>query len=239
MLLSILDLGEITVDDVMVPRQEIVGIDLDETWEDNLGLIRKSRYSRLPVYRGDIENIVGVVHLRSILPDLAQGKLNQELLLANTEEPYFVPEGTPLNKQLVNFERLKQRFAFAVDEYGDVQGLVTTEDVLREIVGEFDTEPGSIGPEVKQEQDNVFVVDASVNIRQLNRLMTWDLPTDGPKTLNGLIVEQLETIPDSGAKLTLAGYQLEILETSEHAIKRVRITVPKRPAVEPRLSAIG
>jgi Mg2+/Co2+ transporter CorB len=239
MLLSILDLGEITVDDVMVPRQEIVGIDLGETWEDNLGVIRKSRYSRLPVYRGDIENIVGVVHLRSILPDLAQGKLNQELLLANTEEPYFVPEGTPLNKQLVNFERLKQRFAFAVDEYGDVQGLVTTEDVLREIVGEFDTEPGSIGPEVKQEQDNVFVVDASVNIRQLNRLMTWDLPTDGPKTLNGLIVEQLETIPDSGATLTLAGYQLEILETSEHAIKRVRITVPKRPAVVPRLSAIG
>jgi Mg2+/Co2+ transporter CorB len=239
MLLSILDLGEITVDDVMVPRQEIVGVDLDERWENNLDLIRKSRYSRLPVYRGDIDNIVGVVHLRSILPDLAQGKLSQELLLANIEEPYFVPEGTPLNKQLVNFERLKQRFAFAVDEYGDVQGLVTTEDVLREIVGEFDTEPGSIGPEVKQEQDNVFVVDASVNIRHLNRLMTWDLPTDGPKTLNGLIVEQLETIPDSGAKLTLAGYQLDILETGEHAIKRVRITVPTRPAVVPRLSAIG
>jgi Mg2+/Co2+ transporter CorB len=239
MLLSILDLGEITVDDVMVPRQEIVGIDLDESWDSNLELIRKSRYSRLPVFRGDIDNIVGVVHLRSILSNLAEGGLSETLLLEKTEEPYFVPEGTPLNKQLMNFQRLKQRFAFAVDEYGDVQGLVTTEDVLREIVGEFDTNAGTVGPEVNQEKEHVFVVDAGANIRQLNRLMTWELPTDGPKTLNGLIVEQLETIPDSGTTLTLAGYTLEILDTTEHAIKRVRVILQGRPLAAPKLTAIG
>lgn len=239
MLLSILDLGEITVDDVMVPRQEIIGIDLEEPWERNLDLIRNSAYSRLPVYRGDIDNIVGVVHLRNILPDLAQGVLDEKILLAKTQEPYFVPEGTPLNKQLVNFQRLKQRFAFAVDEYGDVQGLVTTEDVIREIVGEFDTDAASIGPEVSQERDRVFLVDASANIRQLNRLMSWELPTDGPKTLNGLIVEELETIPEAGTKLTLAGYPVEILDTTEHTIRRVRISLPDQAVAPPRLTAIG
>jgi Mg2+/Co2+ transporter CorB len=239
MLLSILDLGEVTVDDVMVPRQEIVGIDLDEPWERNLDLIRNSGYSRLPVFRGDIDNIVGVVHLRSILPQLAQGAVDEKILLAKTQEPYFVPEGTALNKQLVNFQRLKQRFAFAVDEYGDIQGLVTTEDVLREIVGEFGTDPGPIGPEVSQEQDRVFVVEASANIRQLNRLMSWELPTDGPKTLNGLIIEELETIPQAGTKLTLAGYPVEILDTTKHTIRKVRINVPEQPPATPRLTAIG
>jgi len=239
MLLSILDLGEITVDDVMVPRQEIVGIDLDEPWEKNLDLIRTSSYSRLPVFRDDIDNIVGVVHLRNILSDLANGTLTEATLLEKIKDPYFVPEGTPLNKQLVNFQRLKQRFAFAVDEYGDVQGLVTTEDVLREIVGEFETSAAALGPEVNQERDEVFVVDASANIRQLNRLMNWDFPTDGPKTLNGLIVEELETIPPTGTRLTLAGYPVEILETTEHAIKRVRIQVAEGPNIEPRLSAMG
>jgi len=239
MLLSILDLGEITVDDVMVPRQEIVGIDLEEPWRENLERVRNSGYSRLPVYRDDIDNIVGVVHLRSVLSDLANGTLSEAVLLDKTQEPYFVPEGTPLNKQLVNFQRLKQRFAFAVDEYGDIQGLVTTEDVLREIVGEFGTDPGPIGPEVSQEQDRIFVVDASANIRQLNRLMSWELPTDGPKTLNGLIVEELETIPPVGTRLTLAGYPLEILDTSEHAIRSVRVSLPDDALERPPLSAIG
>jgi Mg2+/Co2+ transporter CorB len=239
MLLSILDLGEVTVDDVMVPRQEIIGIDLEEPWEQNLELIRNSGYSRLPVFRGDIDSIVGVVHLRSILSDLAQGALDEKILLAKTQEPYFVPEGTPLNKQLVNFQRLKQRFAFAVDEYGDIQGLVTTEDVLREIVGEFGTDPGPIGPEVNQESERVYVVEASANIRQLNRLMSWELPTDGPKTLNGLIVEELETIPSAGTKLTLAGYPVEILDTTEHAIRKVRISVPEHSLIPPQLTAIG
>jgi len=226
MLLGILDLEDVSVDDVMIPRQEIIGIDLDEPWEKNLALIRNSRYSRLPVYRDDIDTIVGILRVRTIHNSLAQGTLNETSLMEKTLEPYFVPEGTPLNKQLANFQRHKHRVALVVDEYGDVQGLVTTEDIVREIVGEFGADPAPLEPEIIRESDNSFVVDASSNIRQLNRLMNWNLPTDGPKTLNGLIVEQLETIPESGTGLTVARYPIEILDTSEHAIKKVRVSVP-------------
>jgi len=226
MLLGILDLEDVSVDDVMIPRQEIIGIDLDEPWEKNLALIRDSRYSRLPIYRDDIDTIVGILRVRTIHDSLAQGTLNEALLMEKALDPYFVPEGTPLNKQLANFQRLKQRVALVVDEYGDVQGLVTTEDIVREIVGEFGADPAPLEPEILRESDNSFVVDASSNIRQLNRLMNWNLPTDGPKTLNGLIIEQLETIPESGTGLTVARYPIEILDTSEHAIKKVRVSVP-------------
>jgi Mg2+/Co2+ transporter CorB len=224
--LGILDLEDVSVDDIMIPRQEIIGIDLDEPWEKNLALIRDSRYSRLPVYRDDIDTIVGILRVRTIHNSLAQGTLNETSLMEKTLEPYFVPEGTPLNKQLANFQQHKHRVALVVDEYGDVQGLVTTEDIVREIVGEFGADPAPLEPEIIRESDNSFVVDASSNIRQLNRLMNWNLPTDGPKTLNGLIVEQLETIPESGTGLTVARYPIEILDTSEHAIKKVRVSVP-------------
>jgi Mg2+/Co2+ transporter CorB len=226
MLLGILDLEDVSVDDVMIPRQEIIGIDLDEPWEKNLALIRDSHYSRLLVYRDGIDTIVGILRVRTVHNSLAQGTLNETSLMEKTLEPYFVPEGTPLNKQLANFQRLKHRVALVVDEYGDVQGLVTTEDIVREIVGEFGAGPAPLEPEIIRESDNSFVVDASSNIRQLNRLMNWNLPTDGPKTLNGLIVEQLETIPESGTGLTVARYPIEILDTSEHAIKKVRVSVP-------------
>ena len=226
MLLGILDLEDVSVDDVMIPRQEIIGIDLDEPWEKNLALIRDSRYSCLLVYRDGIDTIVGILRVRTVHNSLAQGTLNETSLMEKTLEPYFVPEGTPLNKQLANFQRLKHRVALVVDEYGDVQGLVTTEDIVREIVGEFGAGPAPLEPEIIRESDNSFVVDASSNIRQLNRLMNWNLPTDGPKTLNGLIVEQLETIPESGTGLTVARYPIEILDTSEHAIKKVRVSVP-------------
>ena len=233
MLLGILDLEDVSVDDVMIPRQEIIGIDLDEPWEENLALIRDNRYSRLPVYRDDIDTIVGILRVRTIHDSLAQGTLNETLLMEKTLEPYFVPEGTPLNKQLANFQRLKHRVALVVDEYGDVQGLVTTEDIVREIVGEFGADPAPLEPEILRESDNSFVVDASSNIRQLNRLMNWNLPTDGPKTLNGLIVEQLETIPESGTGLTVAHYPIEILDTTKHAIKKVRVSVPDSTAEPP------
>lgn len=226
MLLGILDLEEVAVNDVMVPRQDIAGIDLDEPWEENLALIRDSRYSRLPVYRGDIDNIEGIIRLRAIHDHLANGTLNEKILKEKVFEPYFVPEGTPLAKQLANFQRQKQRAALIVDEYGDVQGLVTTEDIVREIIGEFGTDPGPTGPEISKETDSSFVVDASSNVRQLNRLMNWTLPTDGPKTLNGLIVEKLETIPEIGTDLTIALYPIEILDTSDNAIKKVRVSIP-------------
>jgi Mg2+/Co2+ transporter CorB len=161
-----------------------------------------------------------------LLPALARGMLTETELLQHMREPYFVPEGTPLNKQLLNFQQHKRRSAFVVDEYGDIQGLITTQDIIREIVGELGPEPRPLDLGVTQDTDRSYVVDASANVRQLNRLMNWNLPTDGPKTLNGLIVEQLETIPESGTGVTVADYPIEILDASEHGIKRVRVFAP-------------
>jgi Mg2+/Co2+ transporter CorB len=238
MLLSILDLDAITVDDVMVPRQEIVGIDLDRDWQANLTLVRDTTHNRLPVFRHDVDNIVGVVHARKLLPDLAHGTLDEGRLLEHMREPYFVPEGTPLNRQLLNFQQHNRRSAFVIDEYGDVQGLITSEDIIREIVGEVDTEskPADIG--IVQDSEDSYIVDASANVRQLNRVMNWSLPTDGPKTLNGLIIEQLETIPEVGTDVTVADYPIEILDTTEHGIKRVRVSPPE-DHTEPPLRAAG
>lgn len=226
MLLSILDLDAVTVDDIMVPRQEIIGLDLDRTWEQNLAVIQNSQHDRLPVYREYIDNIIGVTRIRDLLPELARGELTQALLLERIREPYFVPEGTPLNKQLLNFQQHKRRSAFVVDEYGDVQGLITTQDIVNELVVELDSDSSAEHLGVTKESDLSYVVDASANVRQLNRVMNWNLPTDGPKTLNGLIVEQLETIPESGTGVTVAEYPIEILDTSEHGIKRVRVFAP-------------
>jgi Mg2+/Co2+ transporter CorB len=149
-----------------------------------------------------------------------------------TREPYFVPEGTPLNKQLLNFQQHERRSAFVVDEYGDVQGLITTEDILREIVGEFDRSAGPADIGIVRENELSFVVNAGANVRQLNRVMTWSLPTDGPKTLNGLLIEKLETIPKKGAHVRVGDYQIEILETTEHGIESVRVRVPPNPPIE-------
>lgn len=223
MLLSVLDLDAMTVDDVMIPRQEIVGIDLDDDWNVNIDSISKTEFNRLPVFREDIDNVIGIVPVRKLLPLIAQGALDEAQLTAQMHEPYFVPEGTPLTKQLLSFRQQHRRTALVVDEYGDVQGLVSSEDILREIVGEFGAGslPSNLG--IRKDGKDCYVVDASSNIRQLNRLMHWKLPTDGPKTLNGLILEQLETIPDPETSVTVADYPIEILSTSEHAITSVRI----------------
>jgi len=226
MLLSILDLDAVTVEDIMVPRQEIVGLDLDRAWEENLGVIQTSLHNRLPVYREYIDNIIGVTRVRDLLPELARGELTQSLLLERIRDAYFVPEGTPLTKQLLNFQQHRRHSAFVVDEYGDVQGLITTQDIVNELVGELDHDSSAIDLGVTKESDRSYVVDGSANVRQLNRVMNWNLPTDGPKTLNGLIVEQLETIPESGTGVTVADYPIEILEASEHGIKRVRVFAP-------------
>jgi Mg2+/Co2+ transporter CorB len=228
MLISVLELQDVTVDDIMVPRNEIDGLDLDDDWEDLLEQITESRHTRLPVYRGDLDQVVGIIHLRSVMGQLSEGELSREHLAAKSLEPYFVPEGTALHTQLVNFQRAKRRLALVVDEYGDIQGLVTLDDILEEIVGEFTTDPADIYRDVQPEADGSFMISGTANVRELNRMMGWRLPTDGPKTLNGLIVERLETIPQAGAMLRLGDYQLEIVQTADNAVRSVRLRPPPR-----------
>ena len=230
MLVSILDLENATVEDIMVPRNEIVGIDVDDDWDRIIEQLRQSQHTRLPVYQGEIDRIIGLLHMKQVVHELARGHLELETLTAAAQarEPYFVPSGTTLNTQLLNFQRNKRRMAFVVDEYGDIQGLVTIEDILEEIVGEFTTDPATMmHKDVHAEADGSFVASASATIRALNRSMRWNLPTDGPKTLNGLIVEFLETIPEPGTTLKMSDYMLEVLQTGDNAIKTVRIRPPE------------
>jgi Mg2+/Co2+ transporter CorB len=229
MLVSILDLENATVEDIMVPRNEIVGIDLDDNWDRILEQLRQSQHTRLPLYEGEIDRIIGTLHMKQVVHALARGKLDRDALIAaaRAREAYFVPSGTTLNNQLLNFQRGRRRQAFVVDEYGDIQGLITIDDILEEIVGEFTTDPATMmHKDVHSELDGSYVANASATIRALNRSMRWNLPTDGPKTLNGLIVEFLETIPEPGTTLKLADYMLEVLQTGDNAIKTVRIRPP-------------
>jgi Mg2+/Co2+ transporter CorB len=229
MLMSILDLEKATVEDIMVPRVEIVGIDTEDSWDKVLAQLRQSQHTRLPVFEGDIDRIIGVLHMKRVVHALARGRLDRDNLIeaASARDVYFVPSGTPLNTQLLNFQRDKRRLAFVVDEYGDIQGLVTLDDILEEIVGEFTTDPATMmHKDVHPEADGSFVVNASSTVRALNRSMRWNLPIDGPKTLNGLIVEFLETIPEPGTTLKMSDYMLEVLQTGDSAIKTVRIRPP-------------
>lgn len=231
MLISILDLEKVTVDDVMVPHNEIIGIDLNDAVEEIERVINASLHTRLPVYRDNIDKVVGILHLRR-LANLAQRSFDPDALVELLEEPYFVPEGTPLSTQLVQFQRRRKRIALVVDEYGDIQGIVTLEDILEEIVGEFTTDPAAEDDDVIRESADTWLVDGAANIRELNRSQDWELPTDGPKTLNGLILELLETIPGPTTRLTISGYPIEIIETDNNRIRRVRFG-PRLVASEP------
>lgn len=223
MLLGILDLEQVTVDDIMVPRGEIMGIDVEDKWDEILAQLYSAQHTRLPVYSGDINNIIGTVHLRRIMKLLTQNNLSLDTLKEIAREVYFVPEGTPLHKQLANFQKHKRRLAFVVDEYGDIQGLVTLEDILEEIVGEFTTDPTTSIQEVHPQEDGTWLIDGAANIRELNKLLNWDLPTDGPKTLNGLILEHLEHIPEAGTSLLIQQYPVEIIQAGENGVKTAKI----------------
>jgi len=190
MLLSVLDLEKVTVDDVMVPHNEIIGIDLEDDVAELERIIANSQHTRLPVYRNSIDQVVGVLHLRR-LANLANRSLDKQTISDLLDEPYFVPEGTPLSIQLVQFQRRRLRIAMVVDEYGDIQGIVTLEDILEEIVGEFTTDPANDVDDVVNEGNGTYLVDGAANIRDINRSQSWELPIDGPKTLSGLIVELL------------------------------------------------
>lgn len=229
MLVSILDLEKVTVEDIMVPRNEIDGIDIEDDWDTILEKLRQTQHTRLPVYEGEIDKIIGVSHMKRIAHEMARSRLTPESLVqtAVARDAYFVPSGTTLNTQLVNFQRDKRRMAFVVDEYGDILGLVTLEDILEEIVGEFTTDPANMmHRDVHRDSDGSFVVNGSASIRALNRAMHWNLPTDGPKTLSGLIVEFLETIPEPGTTLKIANYTLEVVQTADNAVKTARVRPP-------------
>lgn len=222
MLLSILDMEKITVDDIMIPRQEVTGIDLEQDMDTILELLRHSQHTRIPVYKGDINNVIGILHLRGALRLIASDNPSKGMLIQETREPYFIPESTPLQTQLLNFQKEKRRIGIVVDEYGDVQGLVTLEDILEEIVGEFTTDTPQHQEDIQPQQDGSWLIDASATIREINKQLEWELPTHGPKTLNGLILEYLESIPDGNICVAFDDYRIETLEVKENLIKAVR-----------------
>jgi Mg2+/Co2+ transporter CorB len=216
MLTNILDLEKVTVDDIMVPRNELAGVDMDDDMDDILNQLTHSQHTRLPVYKGDINNIIGILHIKNVLDLFKKQGATKEQFEESVREAYFVPE--------------KRRIGLVVDEYGDVMGLVTLEDILEEIVGEFTSDPATHIREIHRQDDGTFLVDGSANIRELNRIMQWELPTDGPKTFSGLITEHMESIPEPGTSLMLAGYPVEIVQTKGNIVKTAQINPAiKRP----------
>ncbi|APZ43891.1 HlyC/CorC family transporter [Acidihalobacter ferrooxydans] len=222
MLLGLLDLDKTSVEDIMVPRNEIVGIDLDEPWDEIIEQLEHTSYTRLPVYHGDIDRIAGIVHIRHVFKLAQSDRLDKETLEAELRAPYFIPESTTLNQQLLNFQSERRRIGLVVDEYGDIQGLVTLEDLLEEVVGEFTTDPTAHSRDIHPQSDGSYMIDGSIHIRELNRALGWRLPTRGPRTLNGLILEHLEMIPEPGTSVLISGYPLEIVQTKNNAVRTVR-----------------
>jgi Mg2+/Co2+ transporter CorB len=226
MLLAILDLENATVEDIMIPRNEVEGIDLQDPEEEITATIRRAGYTRLPLFDGGLDNVVGLIHDRGALNALLEGGPIKEQLRAIARPPYFVPEGTRLYQQLINFQRNKRRVGMVVDEYGDFLGLITIADLIEEVVGEFTTDPDDSFPDIHRAEDGSLLIDCSISVRELNRALRWSLPTRGPKTLNGLILEYLETIPEPGTSLKLRGHPLEIIQTDETAVKTVKVIGP-------------
>ena len=223
MLLGVLDLETVSVNDIMIPRNEIVGIDLEQPIARIVELLQNTRHTRLPVYRQDINQIEGMVHMRQLARRLAHDQMTHELLLQVCQPAYFVPENTPLATQLLNFQKEKRRLGLVVDEYGDIQGLITLEDVLEEIVGDLSGQDQQQHADIQPQDDGSQIIDGSASIRELNKLLGWHLPSEGPKTLNGLVTEALESIPDSPVCLKIGPYRLEILESGDNRVKSVRI----------------
>ena len=223
MLINILDLELAIVDDVMIPRQNIVGIDLDDDWDDILQQLTQTVYTRLPVYRESIDNIVGLLHIRTVIAKLSHGALTFEDLRQSVRTPYFIPEGTPLTRQLLEFQTRERRMGLIVDEYGDIQGLVTLDDILEEIVGEYTSEGRERTRTIRRLDDGNYLVDGSTTVRMLNRRFDWELPEEEANTLNGLVLEELEEIPDGKASLRIGGHVMTIIEMSDNHVSKVLI----------------
>ena len=224
MMLGVLDLDEVTVDDIMVPKSEIIGIDLEEPLEDIINQLRNAQHTRLPVFREDIDHVIGMLHVRDAIRFLTSEEPNKASLVQEIDEVYFVPENTALQRQIRNFQARKERIALVVDEYGDVQGIVTLEDILEEIVGEFTTDLASASSDIHPQEDGSFVVDGGATIRSINRALTWDLPADGPKTLNGLMTDRLETFPEDPVSIEIDDYRLEVVRLKDNMIATAKLT---------------
>jgi Mg2+/Co2+ transporter CorB len=239
MLVGILDLEKVTVNDIMVPRNEVAGIDLEDDTDTILRQLRSSQHTRLPVYKGDINNIQGILHLRSAAKLLQEPEINKAMLMQLSQEPYFIPESTPLNTQLLNFQKGRRRFGIVVDEYGEVLGLATLEDILEEIVGEFTTDYSATSQDIIPQDNGTYIIDGGTAVRSINKTLGWKLPTDGPKTLNGLITETLENIPETNVCLKVGGHRVEVLQIKDNVVKAAivhpkRLGKRSRPALEPR-----
>lgn len=222
---KLLDLDAMKVDDIMIPRSEIAYIDISDDWDSIIDTLRSTPHTRLPVCENNLDNIIGMLHMKKVAHALARADLTRDRLLqlAREREGYFVPEGTTLSVQLLNFQRDRRRIALVVDEYGDIRGLVTLEDILEEIVGDFTSAPGALHQDIHRDADGSFVINGAISIRVLNKTLGWDLPTNGPRTLNGLILEFLETIPQPGTGLRLGDLSVEILQTAENSVKTARV----------------
>jgi Mg2+/Co2+ transporter CorB len=226
-LVNLLELEDITVDDVMTPRNQIEAIDIEDDPERLRQQISTSHHTRLVVHAGSADNLLGVLHVRRVLHALTGEELDPDTLKENLEEPYFVPAGTPLFTQLRNFQSSRRRLALVVDEYGELQGLVTLEDLLEEMVGEFTTQAPSDTGYLRREEDGSWLAEGTVLLRHLNRKLGLSLPLDGPKTLNGLLLEQFEDIPEAGVSLKLGDVPVEIVQTQDRAVKMARIYLPE------------
>ncbi|MFC3123368.1 HlyC/CorC family transporter [Agaribacter flavus] len=224
MLVSILDLEKVTAEDIMVPRSDIFAIDINDDWKLIQRQLTYSQHTRVLLYRDSIDDAVGFVHVRDALRLLSKDQFTKATMLRAVREIYYTPESTPLHKLMFKFQQERERIGLVVDEYGDIQGLVTLEDILEEIIGDFTTNMlPDYSKEAIEQQDGSYLVDGSANIRELNKEMSWSFPTDGPKTLNGLVLEYLEDIPENNISLRLAGYPIEIVDISGNMIKTVRI----------------
>lgn len=221
MLISLLDLEQARVEDILVPKADIVGIDLEQPWHELLVQLEMAQHTRLPLYRNTIDNLVGMIHLRDVLNLALEERLDMDSLLKISDAPYYIPEGTPLNVQILNFQKMKRRSCFVVNEYGDLQGLVTMEDILEEVVGEFTTDIAALSKDITPQDDGSVIVDASITLRNLNRLLNWQLPSMGPRTLSGLIIEYLGYIPPADCCLMIENYQIEVLKIGDNTIKSV------------------
>lgn len=229
MLVNILDLEHGTVDDVMVPRQDIVGIDLNEPWEQVITQLTQTVYTRLPVYRETIDNVEGFLHIRAVIGKLTSARLDPEELKRSLRSPYFIPEGTPLTRQLLEFQSRERRMALVVDEYGDIQGMVTLDDILEEIVGAYTSEGRERSRLIRRLEDGNYLVDGAASVRMLNRQLNWDLPEDEANTLNGLILEQLEEIPDGKASVRIGEHILTVVQMKDKLIERVLVKPYRAP----------